>query len=147
MTNSKAELERVALKDWYKPLLDAVVKEMLARKAVVGTAVEATPVWMFPHKILLAKVWGTGQKTRFIWTISGKYVITDYIAGSTAATPKDAVRYFGLKWQMDAERLFAVAKSPGSTADSRTQMEIYANKLVQDGESLYDLTERDDIWS
>ena len=147
MTKSKAELERQEMKDWYKPLLDAVVKEMLVRKAVVGTAVEATPVWMFPNKILVAKIWETGQKTRFIWTISGKDVITDYIAGTTAATPKEAVRYFGLKWRMDADRLFAVAKSPGSTADSRAQMDIYANKLIKDGESLYDLTERDDIWS
>ena len=53
MTESKA---------WYKPLLDAVVKEMLHRKAVVGAAVEATPVWAFPEKILIAKVWGTGEK-------------------------------------------------------------------------------------
>jgi hypothetical protein len=146
MTKSEAELEREALRDWYKPLLDGVVQEMLKRKAVAGTAVEATPVWIFPNRILIAKVWGMGQKTRFIWTISGDGVITDYIAGNTAKTPKDAARHFVLKWQVDADRLFAVAKSKGSTADAKLQMNNYANKLIQDAEFLYDLTERDEVW-
>ena len=146
MTKSEAELEREALRDWYKPLLDGVVQEMLKRKAVAGTAVEATPVWIFPNRILIAKVWGMGQKTRFIWTISGDGVITDYIAGNTAKTPKDAARHFVLKWQGDADRLFAVAKSKGSTVDAKLQMNNYANKLIQDAEFLYDLTERDEVW-
>ena len=146
MTESKTEKEREALKDWFKPLLDAVVQEMLKRNAVTGTAVEASPAWAFPNKILIAKVWGMGQKTRFIWTISGEGVITDYIAGSMAATPKDAARHFALKWQMDADRLREVGKSKGPTDDAQLQMSNYANKLIQDAESLYDLTERDEVW-
>lgn len=146
MTESKTEQEREALKEWFKPLLDKVVLEMQKRKAVVGTAVEASPVWAFPNEILIAKVWGMGQKTRFIWTISGEGVITDYIAGSIAATPRDAARHFALKWQMDAERLLAVGKSKGPNEDAQLQMGNYANKLVKDAESLYDLTEKDEIW-
>jgi len=146
MTKSQAELERLALKDWYKPLLDGVVQEMLKRKAVVGAAVEASPVWMLPNKILIAKVWGMGQKNRFIWTISGEGLITDYIAGSMAATPKDAARHFGLKWQMDADQLLAVGNSKGPTGDAQLQMRNYANKLIKDAESLYDLTESEEVW-
>ena len=146
MTESRTEQEREALKEWFKPLLDKVVLEMQKRKAVVGTAVEASPLWAFPNKILIAKVWGMGQKTRFIWTISGEGVITDYIAGSIAATPRDAARHFALKWQMDADRLLAVGKSKGPTEDAQLQMGNYANKLVKDAESLYDLTEKDEIW-
>ena len=146
MTESKAEKERLELKDWYKPLLDAVVKEMLKRNAVAGAAVEATPVWIRPYKILIAKAWGMGQKTRFIWTISGESVITDYIAGSMAATPKDAARHFALKWQMDADRLRAVGENKGPTDEAQLQMSNYANKLIQDAEALYDLTEHDEAW-
>ena len=87
-----------------------------------------------------------GQKTRFIWTISGESVITDYIAGNMAATPKDAARHFALKWQMDADRLREVGKSKGPTGDAQSQMSSYANKLIQDAGSLYDLTERDEVW-
>ena len=146
MTKSEAELEREALKGWYKPLLDGVVQEMLKRNAVVGTAVEATPVWIFPNKILIAKVWGMGQKTRFIWTISGDGLITDHIPASMAATPRDAARHFSLKWQMDADRLLALGNSKTPAVDKRSSMGNYANKLIKDAEALYDLAERDDIW-
>ncbi|MGB5486688.1 MAG: DUF4826 family protein [Lysobacterales bacterium] len=146
MTESRSETEKEALKDWFKPLLDKVVQEMLKRNAVTGTAVEASPAWAFPNKILIAKVWGMGQKTRFIWTISGEGVITDYIAGSMAATPKDAAKHFALKWQMDADRLLAVGKNKGPTRDAQLQMGNYANKLIKDAESLYDLTNREEVW-
>lgn len=146
MTEIKVDSEKEALKAWFKPLLDAVVQEMLKRNAVTGTAVEASPAWAFPGKILIAKVWGMGQKNRFIWTISGEEVITDHILGSMATTPKDAARHFALKWQMDADRLLAVGRSKSPTEDSKQQMDNYANKLITDAESLYDLTERDDMW-
>lgn len=143
---SETENEREALKNWFKPLLDNVVQEMLKRKAVTGTAVEASPAWAFPNKILIAKVWGMGQKNRFIWTITGEGVITDYIAGKIAATPKEAARHFALKWQVDADRLLAVGMAKGRTNDAQAQMSNYANKLIKDAESLYELTEREEIW-
>ena len=144
MTDSKAEKDRAALDSWFKPLIDATVKEMLARQAVTDTAVEASPVWMLPYKILISKVWGISQKTRFIWTISGEAVVTDHIPGSMAATPRDAARHFSLKWQMDADRLIAVGKSKKPAEGQH--MGNYANKLIRDAESLYDLTEQADIW-
>ena len=146
MTESKTEKDNEALKKWFKPILDDVVKEMIARKAIVGAAVEASPAWVFPNQILIAKVWGMGQKTRFVWTISGEGVITDHIAGSMAATPKDAARHFALKWQMDADRLRQVGNSKSPAGNTDTHMGGYADKLVKDAESLYDLTEREDIW-
>lgn len=146
MKESTTDTDKEALKSWYKPLLDAVVLEMQARKVLSGTAVEASPVWMVPHKILIAKIWGLGQKNRFVWAISGEAVITDHIPGKMAATPKDAARHFSLKWQMDADRLIALGKTKGPVADSQQHMGSYVNKLIQDAEALYDLTERDEIW-
>jgi hypothetical protein len=146
MTKSKTDTDKEALKSWYKPLLDAMVLEMQARKVVAGTAVEASPVWIFPNQILIAKVWGLGQKSRFIWTISGEAVITDHIPGNMAATPKDAARHFSLKWQMDADRLIALGNSKRPVTGSQQHMGNYANKLIRDAEALYELTERDEIW-
>ncbi len=146
MTESKTDTDKEALKSWYKPLLDAVVLEMQARKVVAGTAVEASPVWIFPNQILIAKVWGLGQKNRFVWTISGEGVITDHIPGKMATNPKDAARHFSLKWQMDADRLKALGKSKRLVAGSQQHMGNYANKLIRDAEALYDLTERNEIW-
>jgi hypothetical protein len=146
MTESQTEKDNEARRKWFKPILDDVVKEMIARKAIVGAAVEANPAWAIPHQILIAKVWGMGQKNRFIWTISGEGVITDHIAGSMAATPKDAARHFALKWQMDADRLRQLGDSKSPVANTDPHMGNYADKLIKDAESLYDLTEREDIW-
>jgi hypothetical protein len=146
MTESQTEKDNEARRKWFKPILDDVVKEMIARKAIVGAAVEANPVWAIPHQILIAKVWGMGQKNRFIWTISGEGVITDHIAGSMAATPKDAARHFALKWQMDADRLRQLGDSKSPVANTDPHMGNYADKLIKDAESLYDLTEREEIW-
>lgn len=146
MTESKKATDNEALKAWFKPVLDDLVKEMIARKAIAGAAVEASPAWAVPNQILIAKVWGMGQKTRFVWTISGKGVITDYIAGSMAATPKDAARHFALKWQMDADRLLALGTNNAPVENSDLHMGSYAKKLIEDAEALYDLTERDEIW-
>jgi hypothetical protein len=57
MAESNADADKEAIRSWFKALLDAVVKEMLKIKAVTGAAVEATPMWMVPHQILIAKVW------------------------------------------------------------------------------------------
>jgi len=146
MTESKTEMDKELLKAWVKPLLDAVVLDMQARKVVAGTAVEASPVWMFPNKILIAKIWGLGQKNRFIWTIAGEAVVTDHIPGNMAATPKEAARHFSLKWQMDADRLIALGKSKRPAKDTEQSMGNYASRLVRDAETLYALTERDEIW-
>lgn len=147
MTESKKVKDNEALKAWFKPVLDDVVKEMIARKAVVGAAVEATPTWAVPGQILIAKVWGMGEKTRFVWTISGEGVITDYIAGNMAVTPKDAARHFALKWQMDADRLLALGTNNAPVENSKLLMGNYARKLIEDAEALYDLTDREEIWS
>lgn len=146
MTESNADADREALRSWYKALLDAVVSEMLKREAVTGAAVEAAPVWVVPYKILIAKVWEVGRKSRFIWTISGDNAITDHIAGSLAATPKEAARHFSLKWQMDADRLLDLAKNRTPAENAEAHMEAYTNKLIQHAETLYDLAARDDVW-
>jgi hypothetical protein len=143
----KAEADKEALRSWYKPLLDTVVKHMLKLGAVTGTAVEARPVWVLPYKILIAKVWGVGQKNSFIWTISGESAVTDHIPGNLAATAKDVARHFSFKWQMDADRLLEVAKNRSPAENTQLQVANYANKLIQNAELLYDLTERDDIWA
>jgi len=146
MTETNDNTDNEAIRAWFKPLLDNVVMEMQARKVVAGTAVEASPVWIFPYKILIAKVWGLGQKNRFNWTIAGDGMITDHIPGKMAATPKDAARHFALKWQMDADRLIALGNSKTPVEGNRQHMTAYANKLIANAEALYQLTEQDGIW-
>jgi hypothetical protein len=146
MTDPKAEADKEALKIWYKEVLDAVVKEMIRIGAVKGAAVEATPVWAAPEQVLIAKVWPATQKRNFIWTISGNGATTDHLAGSLASTPREVARHFSLKWQVDAERLLNLAKSRAPDANTRTNVEAYAHKMIQNAEALYDLVSRDQGW-
>jgi len=146
MTESNADADTEALGSWYKPLLDNVVKEMIRIKAVTGAAVQASPVWMVPYEILIAKVWGITHENEFVWTISVDKFIADFIAGSLAATPREVARHFSLKWQLDADRLPNLIKStvPIENADTRTQ--AYSKQLIRYAETLYDLANRDDVW-
>ena len=131
---------------WCKSELNDVVKQMTKSQAVVSAAVEATPVWTVPYKILIAKVWGAAQKSQFIWTISGEDFVTDHIAGSMATNPRDVAKHFALKWQLNAEQFLQMAGIKPMTEASRAGMKAQAEKLIRNAESLYDFTTRDDIW-
>ena len=146
MTESNPDMDKEALKAWYTKLLYAVVREMIKIGAVSGTAAEARPVWISPHKVLIAKVWEASQKSNFIWTISGEAVITDHIAGNVATTPRDAARHFSLKWQMDADRLLVLAKNRQPVENTEEHMEAYTDKLIQYAEYLYEMASRDEVW-
>jgi hypothetical protein len=135
-----------SLKSWYKRVLDGVVRDMLTAGAVVGTAVEATPVWAVPNEILISRVWAAGQQNSFIWTIAGERMITDHIVGAVAATPRDVARHFSLKWQVDAERLYQIARRKDVPEIAGKQIETYAGRVIQCAERLYDLASREDIW-
>lgn len=146
MADSKADAEAKALKSWYSKLLDQVVKEMIRLKAVTGEAVQAAPLWMVPNEVLLAKVWGVTKEHDFVWTLSVDKLIADYIAGSLAATPREAVRHFSMKWQMDADRLMNLKKKESNGEMSDERMQEFSNKLIGYAEALYDLTNRDEVW-
>jgi hypothetical protein len=146
MTESNDAMDKEALKAWYTKLLYAVVREMIKIGAVSGAAAEARPVWISPHKVLIAKVWEASQKSDFIWTISGEAVITDHIPGNMAATPREAARHFSLKWQMDADQLLVLAQNRTPVENTAEHMEGYTDKLIQYAEYLYDMASRDEIW-
>lgn len=88
MAAANADADAAEVKAWYTKLLDQMVKEMLAIEAVSGDAVQATPVWMVPYQMLIAKVWGISSESEYIWAISVDKLIADYVAGSLAATPR-----------------------------------------------------------
>lgn len=146
MAEPSADAEAEALKAWYTNLLDKVVKEMIDIKAVSDTAVQASPVWMIPNEVLIAKVWGVSKESDFIWTLSVDKLIADYIAGSMAASPRDVARHFSMKWQMDADRLLNHPQVKGSGDKPDPKMQEFSNKLVGYAETLFDLSNRDEPW-
>lgn len=147
MAEANADADAAAVKAWYTKLLDKTVKEMIDAEAVTGEAIQAAPVWMVPNEMLIAKVWSISKEHEFVWSISVDKLIADYVAGSLAATPQAVARHFALKWQMDVDRLLSVDadKAPGNV--TAEQLKDYANRLTDYAEVLYELAERDDVWT
>lgn len=123
-----------------------MVRDVLKSGLITGTAVDARPVWMLLNQILIAQVWESTQKSRFIWTISVVGLITDHIPGNLATTPREVARHFALKWQMDAEQIMREAKSKPLADNAGARTEPFTNKLIQQAELLYDLHGRDEAW-
>jgi len=146
MADAKADTEAEAVRAWYTSLLDQVVKEMIRVKAVEGAAVQASPVWMLPNRMLMAKVWAVTKESDFVWTLSIDKLIADFVAGSLAATPREAAKHFALKWQMDADRLTNFGQSEASGKKDEQRMQEFSAKLIEHAELLYDLTSRDEAW-
>ncbi|MEJ2399879.1 MAG: DUF4826 family protein [Xanthomonadales bacterium] len=145
--SKKNDTDNDAFRAWFKSELDRVVEQMIKARAVTGVAIDATPMWAVPDRILIAKIWSAAQKSQFIWTISGPAVVTDHVAGSVAVNPKDVANHFALKWQADAERIRRQAENAALTDSARSEMKNLADKLVRDAEALFDMTRQDDIWS
>ncbi len=146
MAESNADAEAEAVRTWYTDLLDKVVKEMIDIKAVTGTAVQASPVWMVPNELLMAKVWGVAKEHEFVWTLSIDKLIADYVSGSLATSPREVARHFSMKWQLDADRLLNHPQAKGPDDKPDKKMQEFSNKLIQYAEVLYDLANRDEVW-
>lgn len=146
MSESEADAESKAIESWYKALLDKVVEEMIRIKAVSGVAVQASPSWMLPHRMLIAKVWGINSEHDFIWTISVDKFIADYVAGTLAPTPREVARHFSMKWQMDADRLLETERSKLAVEKTDEKLQAYSKQLIQHAETLHDLANRDEAW-
>lgn len=119
---------RNELAAWVKQNFDNAVKELIRQNLIDGLMIEAKPAWVFPFKTIIGKARVKDQPGDFLWFICGD-VPFDRIAGSAAATPREAARHFALKWQLDASR--------EGELDS---------ELVFKANALYQLTEDERIW-
>jgi hypothetical protein len=127
-------------------MLDDLVKKMIKIGAISGVAVDAAPVWGAENQLLIAKIWDTANKSQFIWAITGELAVTDHIPGTMAVNPRDVARHFSYKWQMDADRLAEMANIDQQIANTSANIEAQSKKIIQLAESLYSLTEQDEVW-
>lgn len=122
------------LKAWIRKQLDKAVQTLNDRQVFDDLFVESKPAWVLPMQIMLGKARGQSNPKQFRWFVCGD-VPLDHIDGAVAGTPREALRYFAMKWQIDADRIGAGTNaSLGAT-------------LVENAELLYDLTEDERFWS
>jgi hypothetical protein len=118
------------LKSWMREQLDAAVSTLNEKQVFDDALVESRPAWVLPMQILLGKARAHNDPAVYQWFIRGD-VPFDHIDSSAAATPREALRHFAMKWQITAESL-----------DKKS-----AESLIGDAERLYNLTEDDRFWT
>lgn len=117
-------------KTWMQELVSLAVRGTGEMDVYDQALLEARPEWALPHRLLLGKVREQMSARTFHWFICGE-VPLDYLAGSVAATPREALRHFAMKWQLDAER---------------SDDEAHSLALVENAEAIYELATDERFW-
>lgn len=117
------------LGQWTTETLESAVEALLGMGLTDTPLVEAKPAWVLPFQLLIGKIREQRDETGFWWFITGDFPL-DHVDASVAASPREAARYFALRWQVRAAN---EAEAGGDVAEK--------------AESLYQLTEDDRLWS
>jgi hypothetical protein len=129
---------------WVRDTLDRAVAEITRHGVFEGNFVEARPVWSLPYRAMIGQIRDTRETAAFHWIICGD-LPTDHIPSSVAATPRDALRHFSLKWQLGAARYDDPATREAAGMDTLPTDERGA-KLAVIAEALYAMAEDDSLW-
>jgi len=115
---------------WIRKQIESASQEIVDLGVIENKITQSRPIWSIPGKVVLGQLRAADELTSFKWVICGE-VRTDHIDSAAAVTPREALRYFSLKWQMDAGRY--------------TDPEAAA-RLVRQAEELYEMSEADHLW-
>lgn len=122
-------MDKEELQHWVREQLDAVVAELGEWRVFDDAMMEVKPAWTLPMRLLLGKAREQNGSNDFRWFICGE-VPLDHVPSDTADTPRDALRHFAMKWQLDSEKLD----------------EKEAAVLIDQAEAIYSLVDIDEIW-
>lgn len=88
---------------WGRESLSRAIDELADQGIVDTPLVEARLAWMLPQQLFIAELRESSTSPPALWLIGGD-VPCDHVDVALAATPRDAARHFGLKWQLAVER-------------------------------------------
>jgi hypothetical protein len=118
------------LREWMQDQLNIATEHIGKRGLIDGPLIDVKPEWTLPFSLLVGRARAHLDPATFMWFICGE-VPLDCIDGAVAENPRDAIRHFAIKWQLDADKT-------GSPEQSR--------RLIHLAESLYPLAENDRLW-
>ncbi len=121
-------------KAWVRSQMDAAVKLFEEQGVFDDALMESKPAWAFPEQLVVGKARAFNTPQSFRWFVCGE-VGFDHVDDQVAANPREALRHFAMKWQVDASRL------------TNTQDAEQRQKLISNAEFLYELSDDDRLWS
>lgn len=133
MTTLKNNIE---LDDWVNKTLSKSVQSLAAKGVVESQLVEAKPSWVLPFTIMIGKIRESTTHAKFLWFANSNELV--HFAGEqVASTPREAARYFAMKWQIDSQKL----------RDDPTVDNVLADSLAEQSRSLLELVDADSLWA
>ena len=129
------QLSEQELGDWVREQFQLANKH-LAQNGVVATTVVADESRYMAPNVAVWKI--KASDGRFFWVIGGK-VPADYILIDNAKTARDAIRYFSMRWQLQAENI-------GHLNNLDDTQKRFAQTLVSGAEDLYELSVNENLW-
>ena len=145
MAGSKHSDTDEAVSAWIRYTLGKAVHEITSLGVIEDKLVEARPVWSVPYRVMIGQIREANDQSTFRWIISGD-LPTDHISSTVAATPREALKYFSTKWQMDAARYNDPVERKAHGLDETKNWNQLTEKLVAKAEELYNMAEDDSLW-
>lgn len=120
----------------------------LHEKNLIGSKTRGECAWNIPFRYLIGKVWETEHETNAYWIVGGLFP-HDQIEAALAATPREAARHFGMKWQLKGEQLTAMPEDALKAlpeAAREIDWKEFGRVLSGQGELMMTVAARDDVW-
>lgn len=135
-----------SLDDWVssqsKSLADYVFKKGLLKKQI---RIESR--WTVPFQILIAQAWPAKDPEKRYWLITGSAMPTDHADGNIAQSPREAARYFALRWQLQGARVkTADNDKPKENSPNRIDWTKIGDTVAERAEILYALVQNEQNW-
>lgn len=134
-----------AAAEWTRTALDKALADLTDLGVIQDVLVESRVAWSIPGKVMIGQARHAAEPGVSVWFISGD-LPTDYIGGSAATTPREALRYFSMKWQIDAERYNDPETRKAHGLDEGRDWSSMTAKLVAKAEELYAMSADDRLW-
>ena len=129
---------------WAKTTVKSIF-DRLMKRGLVSRDARWEILWAVPGKVLIGKIWHEQRTGDAYWVIGGE-VPEDYIKLDLAGTPRDAARYFAMKWQLDGARVSGLAPAREEQTAKTVKWDDIGESLSKKAEQLYAVVERDELW-
>ena len=137
-----ADAAREAFVRWVREQHD-LMAQYAGRRELIGSDAEGVPVWSIPHQIFLGRFYDKASPEQGYWYVAGG-VPSDHIPSHLAASAREALRHFSLKWQLQAAQI--EESSSSGQGDHPPDFANVAKNLARSAEILMTCVETEDYW-
>ena len=131
---------------WFREKLEHVAQYCF-RRELFSAEIKVESHWVIPHNVLIGQAWPKNDPSNKIWVITGEIVATDHAEKNVAESPRDAARYFALRWQLQGARVQTVNEEQSAAGESQVNWESMGKTLSEKAEMLYTFVNNDQHWN